>query len=153
MIAISLSLNSLALSEAGNSQLVQNGDGNSVDGWSAARGGEAVTSEGGRIRVTSDDGTTMGVVQTISGLSIGADYQVDIEGFNGPTGSNTLLLRFQSSSNLNGTENLAVGSSGADASFSGIVAATAETMYIGAIVAGAAIGEYAEIDNISIVPA
>lgn len=134
----------------GIQEFVVNGDGNSAVGWDDARGNAIVASVGGRIRATLTANATGGVCQTITGLTPGAFYNVTIDGFNG-SDTELIYLRFQITPGLNGSPNLA-STGGPTASYAGVQQALNETMYIGAVVAAAEIGEYVEIDNISITP-
>jgi hypothetical protein len=134
-------------------ELVTNGDGNNATGWSAARGNSTISSNGGRIRSTANLTGTKGVLQSISGLTVGASYYVRISGFNGPNGNVTSLLRWSDDSQLDSASPTNLDSftgNNATGSFSGSLLATATTMYIGSIITGAVATEYAEIDDISV---
>jgi len=131
-------------------ELVTNGDGNSATGWNGARGIETVSSTGGRVRATSTSTGAYGVVQTLSGLTVGARYRVQGSIYvAGGTGIH--YFRVGESSDLSATFRLNEGSS-SDEVYDQVFQATASTMYIGSIHVSTVAGDYTEIDNISVTP-
>ena len=134
---------------AGQTEEVTNGDGSSATGWLDARSDHTITSTGGRIRATSVDGTTGGVSQALTGFTVGRYYVISCDLF-GTSGSGDARVRFQNNQGLtSGSGEL--GSGAGDFSVTNkIFVANATTMYIGAIQVSPSIGEFIELDNISV---
>ena len=130
------------------SELVVNGT-NITDttGWAEPRGASTLSAANGRIRSQADGTGTHGMVTTLTGLSVGEQHTIDVE-VNRGTNTGTLFIRYSDNAGLfSGI--LETISNPDDGSYSFVVTATAETMYVGGISSGHAAGEYFELGNVS----
>ena len=134
---------------ASQPELVTNGDGSSATGWDGARSNETVTSTGGRIRATATAAGAYGAVQTLSGLTVGEWYVTSAEVFTAG-GSGTFYFRLTANSDLTGTTPVEKTRT-TDFAPNLFFQASATTMYVGVINVAAAGGDYAELDNISVI--
>ena len=138
----------MAAKLASQPELVTNGDGSSLLGWSGARSNETVSLVGGRIRATATTAGAYGVVQALSGLTVGKNYSVQadvlVDG-----GDDQVYFRVVPASDLNSTSSVNLSSS-SNKSYSIVFAANATTMYIGGINVAPNAGDYFELDNISV---
>lgn len=118
-------------------------------GWAEARGSSTLSAVGGRLRITSDDGSTMGASWELTGLTIGDFYQASADMFMGDI-TGTSRLRVADNSALS-TGLLVDEIASTDHFESETFQATATTLYIGAIFAGQTTGQFGEMGNISLI--
>lgn len=142
-----LNLDRLSQRKFERPELVVNGDGSSLTGWSGARGVETLSLAAGRLRATSTTATTeYGIVQTLNNLVVGRIYKYSV----GVLVTNGASATFRIST----TANLSTGSvtdlPPASVPATGSFVASATTLYIGAVGTPTVLGQFIEIDDISV---
>ena len=130
-------------------ELVTNGTFDTdTSGWSSGRVGlSTLSAPSGRLRMTSDNGTTDDAQFTLTGLTIGNVYRVTADVFIG-TAPN-VRLRVSGTTGLAGANAVDVlGFS--DFSADEVFVANSTTMYAGILASFSSAGQFSELDNISV---
>ncbi len=125
-----------------------------VEGFTNAGTGATVTAPGGVLRVTAGAGSCSAST-ALTGLTIGADYELDIGHFDPTTmGSGSARVRIENAPTIatgGGVVNQAYTAGwGVQSDLNFPFTATAETMYFGLRLTAVSGGEYAEMDNVSV---
>ncbi len=125
---------------------VENGDGSSTVGWDSLFSNTTLSINNNKLRATSDNSSAYGLSQELN-LNNGSTYQVvatiNVDDASGGTGN----LRIATNSTLtSGDTTLSQSTGTIKTSF----VASANTMYIGIVDTADAVGNYVEIDNISV---
>ncbi len=130
-----------------DSELVTNGDfSNGLTGWGGARGVETLDVTSGVLRVTSTTSSAaFGASAQVVGLVVGATYLLSAAKLGTDVSQSYLRVSIQADIRSNLAYNSGNGFF-TEATF----VATAPTMYVGVVGVPTAIGQYIEIDNISI---